>query len=118
MARPTVMTPETIAKLEVAYLVGATDQEACCHAGIGMSTLYDYCNNNPKFSDKKEVLKNQPIMKAKIIVSDSLDKGDLTTAHRVIDRKEGQKVDITSGGKEIKNNFIIQPVTTKEFNNE
>ncbi|MEE8208961.1 MAG: hypothetical protein V3T88_08440 [Nitrosomonadaceae bacterium] len=114
--RPTKMTPTTIQKLEDAFTVGATDQEACCHADVSMSTLYDYCQKNPKFSDRKELLKNQPTMKAKLIINDSLDRNELPTAHKVIDRKEGQKVDITSGGKEIKNNFIIQPVTTSKDN--
>lgn len=112
--RPKKMTPETIQILEGAYLVGATDAEACCHADISMSTLYDYCSKNPKFSDRKELLKNQPIIKAKHIVSNSLDEGDLSTAHKVIDRKEGSKVDITSGGKKIENNFIITPVSTEK----
>lgn len=112
--RPKKMTPETIQILEGAYLIGATDQEACCHADISMSTLYDYCSKNPKFSDRKEILKNQPTIKAKRIVSNSLDEGDLSTAHKVIDRKEGQKIDVTSGGKKIENNFIITPVSTEK----
>lgn len=113
VGRPTKMTPETIQKLENAFTVGATDQEACCHADISMSTLYDYCQKNQHFSDRKELLKDQPTMKAKIIISDSLNDKDLNTANRVIDRKQGQKIDITSGGKQISNNFTIVPVTTK-----
>jgi hypothetical protein len=113
--RPTVMTDETIRKLEEAFLWGCTDAEACCHAGIGMSTLYDYCQANPVFSDKKETLKNKPTMKAKKIIDLALDDGDLNTAHRVIDRKEGTKVkqDITSGGKPV-NTWIVNPVTTSK----
>jgi hypothetical protein len=112
--RPKKMTPETIQILEGAYLVGATDQEACCHADISMSTLYDYCSKNPAFSDRKELLKNQPTIKAKHIISDALNNGDLPTAHKVIDRKEGSKIDVTSAGKKIENNFIITPVSTEK----
>jgi len=90
--RKTVMTPEVIRKLEEAFLIGATDGEACVNAGIGMSTLYDYCSANPSFSDKKETLKNQPTLKAKKIIDIALDDNDLNTAHKVIDRKEGQKI--------------------------
>ncbi|MCK4500085.1 hypothetical protein KAU11_06270 [Candidatus Babeliales bacterium] len=90
--RPTVMTPEVVNKLEEAFLVGATDLEACVHADISKQTLYNYCDKHPEFFDRKETLKNQPVMRAKVIVSDSLKEGDIQTAHKVIDRKEGSKV--------------------------
>ena len=90
--RPTVMKPETILKLEAAFLVGATDLEACVHADISKSSLYLYCENNPEFSERKETLKNQPTLKARFIINGALDDQDLVTAHKVIDRKEGTKV--------------------------
>ena len=90
--RPTVMTPEVIAKLEDAFSWGCTDLEACCNADISKDALYDYCNKYPKFSERKEVLKNQPVMKARRVVQAALDDDDINTAHKVIDRKEGQKV--------------------------
>ena len=109
MARPTVMTEDVLRKLEYAFTVGATDIEACFNAGIGESTLYDYCSLNPKFSERKEVLKNQPSYQAKVIINESLKEGDLNTANRVIDRKEGSKVNtVLSGFIETDNvfNFI------------
>jgi len=93
--RPTKMTPECIGKLEHAFTKGCTDTEACCFADIGMSTLYDYCEKYPEFSDRKEILKDQPVMKAKFIVSDSLQEESLSTAHKVIDRKEGRKLQLS-----------------------
>ena len=90
--RPTIMTEEAIRKLEQAFLVGATDLEACVHADISKSTLYLYCENNPEFSERKETLKNHPTLKARFIISGALDDQDLATAHKVIDRKEGTKV--------------------------
>jgi len=98
--RPTVMTLECIQKLEDAFSWGCTDSEACCHADISMSTLYDYCSKNEKFSDRKELLKNQPVMKAKKIVTNSLDEESLSTAQRVIDRKEGTKIKNEHTGKD------------------
>ena len=113
--RPTIMTQKTIQKLEEAFLWGCTDLEACCHADISKSTLYNYCESNPKFVERKETLKNQPVMKAKRILNNALDSDDLLTAHKVIDRKEGTKIkqDITSGGQPI-NNWIVNPVTTNK----
>jgi hypothetical protein len=92
LGRPLKLTPEVIQKLEVAFIAGCTDLEACCYADIGKSSLYNYCNDHPDFMERKETLKNQPIMQARFIVQESLTKGDLNTANRVIDRKEGQKI--------------------------
>ena len=90
--RPTKMTDETVGLLLQAFAWGCTDAEACTYAGINKSTLYAYCQENPEFSDRKETLKNMPTMKAKRIIDSALDEGDVTTAHKVIDRKEGTKV--------------------------
>ena len=111
--RPTKMTPDCISKLETAFSFGSTDMEACCYADISTETLYKYIRENEWFSDRKEVLKNNTTMKAKRIVDTALDDKDLATAHKVIDRKEGQKIDVTTQGEKITNNFIIQPVANK-----
>ena len=94
--RPTVMTPEVIRKLEDAFSWGCTDLEACCFAGIGKTSLYEYCILNTDFAEKKEVLKNNPVMKARRVLIAALDDDDVNTAHKVIDRKEGSKVTQTT----------------------
>ena len=111
--RPTIVTKEAIQLLEAAFLVGATDLEACVHANISKSTLYNYCTANPEFMERKETLKNQPTLKAKLIVDKALDADDLPTAHKVIDRKEGSKVDVTKGGAKQRNTFTLIPVGPK-----
>ena len=113
--RPTVVTPEVILKLEMAFVAGCTDLEACCFADISKTSLYEYCQKNDAFAERKETLKNQPLMKARFIIGDALDDKDLNTANKVIDRKEGQKIkqDITTGGKPL-NTWVINPVTTSK----
>ena len=113
VGRPTVMTDEVIRKLEDAFIAGCTDLEACCYASVSKTALYEYCQKNDEFAERKETLKNQPLMQSRFIVQRALLDGDLNTANRVIDRKEGQKIkqDITSGGKQI-NTWIVNPVTT------
>ena len=93
--RPTKMTPETVKKLEEAFLLGCTDLEACLYGDISKQTLYNYQEKHPEFVDRKAALKSNPVMLARKIVMKSLDDGDLTTANRVIDRKEGSKVAVT-----------------------
>jgi len=91
--RPIKMTPEVIQKLEVAFVAGCTDLEACCYADISKSSLYNYCEAHPEFLERKETLKNQPVMQAKFIVQGALTEGDLPTANKVIDRVTTQKVE-------------------------
>ena len=111
--RPTVMTEEVIRLLEEAFKWGCTDLEACCNADISKTALYEYCIANPEFAERKETLKNNTLLKAKMVISKAIDEKDISSAHKVVDRKEGTKVqqDITSGGKPI-NSWVVNPVTT------
>ena len=113
--RPTVMTNDVIRKLEDAFMWGCTDLEACCYADISKTSLYEYCQKNELFAERKETLKNQPIMKARRIIDNALNDNDLNTANRVVDRKDGQKIkqDVTSGGQQI-NSWVVSPVTTSK----
>jgi hypothetical protein len=63
--RPTVMTKETIDKLEEIFALGGTDKEACFYANISHQTLYDYQNIHPEFIERKEALKETPVLKAR-----------------------------------------------------
>ena len=89
------MTDEVIAKLEQAFLMGCTDAEACLYADIVPSTLYRYTEANPEFSERKETLKNNPVMLARKVLLGALNEADVNTAHKVIDRKEGSKVSVS-----------------------
>lgn len=83
--RPTVMTTDTVNKLEQAFAIGCTDEEACVFADISRTTLYDYIKKNPEFADKKEALKKKPILKAKNTVVKNLDNPDM--ALKYLERK-------------------------------
>ena len=86
VGRPTVMTPEVLAKLEHAFLLGCTDIEACFYADISQDALYDYQRANPEYSKRKEALKQNPIFIARTSVVDKMaDDGDL--ALKYLERK-------------------------------
>lgn len=72
--RPTVMTPEVIGKLEYVFGLGGSDREATFYAGINLDTLYEYQKRNPDFTERKEALKNRPVLKARETVVNSLNK--------------------------------------------
>ena len=75
--------------------MGCPDTEACLYANIAPSTMYLYASSNPEFSERKETLKQNPFMKARGVLLDALNDGDISTAHKVIDRKEGSKLAVS-----------------------
>lgn len=87
VGRPSVITPEILAKLEEAFLVGASDLEACFYADISKTALYDYQNANPSFTERKEKLKESLKLRAKINVSRSLNSGDVNDSKWYLERK-------------------------------
>jgi len=87
MARPTVMTQEVIEKLEYAFSLGCSDNEACLHADISPATLYKYQESNPEFSERKAVLKESPIFLARQSVLKGL-KDDPDLALKFLERRK------------------------------
>lgn len=85
--RPTVMTEETVRKLEYGFAKGLTDHECCDFADIAPSTLYAYCKENPDFTDKKELLKQRPKITAKLNIAEELENGDVDLSKWYLERK-------------------------------
>lgn len=94
VGRPTVMTPETIIKLEQAFSIGASDLEACFHAGIGKTTLYEYQERNPEFAERKAMLKEKMVLKARQVVAKGMEDGDKQTAQWYLERKKKDEFSI------------------------
>ncbi len=78
MGRPTKMTPETVKKLEEAFAIGASDGEACFYADISRETLNNYQQVNPQFLDRKNALKERPVLLARQTVIKAIESDPLT----------------------------------------
>ena len=87
VGRPTVMTAEMIEKLEMLFAKGLSDREACLIADINPSTLYNYCNENPEFSERKELLKEKIKIQAKLNIAESIEKKDIDDSKWYLERK-------------------------------
>jgi hypothetical protein len=87
MGRPTVLTQDVVQKLEHAFSIGATDIEACFYAGISRGTLYNYQKENPDFLDRKEMLKERQVFKARMVIVQALQDGDKNMAKWYLERK-------------------------------
>lgn len=84
--RPTVMTESAIAKLEQAFAIDATVEEACSYADISRDSFYDYLKRNPKFSDRIADLRNRPVLSARQTLVKAVDK-DPEMALKYLERK-------------------------------
>lgn len=104
--RPTVMTGETLQKLEDAFLDGLSDRQACLVADISLQTLYNYGKENPEFLERKELLKENNKIRAKRVVSKELKNGNTGVALWYLERKEKEEfstkqITELSGGAEL-----------------
>lgn len=109
VGRPTVMTLETVKKLEEAFAMGATDDAACFYADITPATLYTYQNLYPAFTERKRLLKSKPILKALDTVVNAL--SDPNHAKWYLERKHEDFKD----KKEVKHTIAHDPETKKEL---
>lgn len=118
VGRPTSMTEETIAKLEQGFLMGFTDREASLYANINPSTLYRFCEENPDFSERKELLKENVKMRAKQNIHKEITEGDKQLSQWYTERRDPdfnpkQTIDHTSKGEKIDNSGAIVELTKK-----
>lgn len=96
--RPCGVTPEKLNKLEHGFMLGLNDSECCLYADISSSAFYRYLEKNPKFREKKELLKKKPLLKAKMNVNELLDQGDEITTRWYLEKRSDEfssKHDVT-----------------------
>ena len=84
--RPTVMTPEVLSKLDHAFSMGCTDEEACCYAKISIAPFYVYQDKTEGFKERKDQLKQNPVMLARMTVVEGLEE-DPDLAMKFLERK-------------------------------
>lgn len=73
--RPTVMTLDVLKKLQEAFLMGATDIQACQAANISRRTFYLFIKEHPDFRDTVEEMRENVTQKAKQLVGDIIING-------------------------------------------
>lgn len=60
-------------KLEEAFALGTSDEEACLYADISLSALYEYQKKSSQFLERKHLLKLNPVLKARQTVVRALE---------------------------------------------
>ena len=72
MGRPPVINEAVLRKLEHAFAIDCTVEEACIYAGIGTRTYYDFIDKHPDFSQTIELLRNIPFLLARQTIIDGI----------------------------------------------
>ena len=85
--RPTVITQDTVRKLEQAFKDGLSVSEACFISGIGKRTFYDHKASDEDFAHKMELGKAYVTLRAKKVVVQAINDGNLTAAKWYLERK-------------------------------
>ena len=73
VGRPTKMTDETVMKLEQAFAIDATVEEACSYADISRNTFYVWLKEHEEYQDRIDELRQRPMLKARQTIVKSLD---------------------------------------------
>lgn len=117
VGRPTEMTKETLLKLESMFSIGASDLEACLMADISPSTLYNFQKQHPEFLERKQMLKEKLVLKARTVIADALNRKDENTAKWYLERKKknefGTRQEITGadgGSVSVEHSFDIDKI--------
>lgn len=114
--RPTVMTQATIDKLEQAFSIGCSDDEACIYAGISRATLYNYQKDNAEFLDRKELLKKKVVLMARQTIVKSIQDGDVQSSWNMVRSKCGDEFNPANRNEHTGKNG--GPITTTELTAE
>ena len=92
--------------LNEAFALGCTDLEACLYADISKSAFYSYQDKHPEFQERKELLKQMPVLQARNAVIQEM-KRDGNLALKFLERKARAEfalkteVDHTTNGKDL-----------------
>ena len=115
--RKQVIDDAVLQKLNQAFSLGCSDEEAASFAEIAVSTIYNYQKKNPDFLEWKQQLKEKPILKARNTVVKSLDDPKIALEYLKAKKKDefGQRMEITgTDGTALAPPIInILPVQTK-----
>jgi len=113
--RKTIMTEKTLLKLEDAFKLSLTDEEACLEVWISTSPFYDYCQKNPKFAKRKELLKKTPNIQAKKNWLKEIKGGNYGSSKEWLERKSKDEFSLKTVWENINKNIDYEVEDKDEF---
>lgn len=85
--RPTVFDRDTVRKLEQAFAIGCTVEEACSVSGVSRSAYYKRLEDDQSFMDKIERARLYMVIQARHTVAQAVIHGDIKTSMWYLERK-------------------------------
>lgn len=101
--RPRKVNQTIVGKLEVAFSIGANISQACMVAGISRDCYYDFLKHDPNYSDRFELLRQEPVLKAKRNIAEAIASGDVVVSRWFLERcdpKYSAKTQVDMNAKE------------------
>lgn len=87
IGRPTVITPVAVRKLEQAFRGGLNVSQACYTTGISRTAYYARLEVDVEFADKMQLAQDYVTIKAKQLVVQEIQDGNLAAAKWWLERK-------------------------------
>ena len=91
VGRPRAISRTITAKLEEAFRIGATIEDACTYVGIDPATLYREMDRDADFAKKIEISRRYVKLRAKRNVSESIIKGSVEDAKWWLEHKHSDE---------------------------
>lgn len=113
--RPKIITGEVLQKLEQGFMKGLSDRQACLYADISPGTLYNYQKENPEFLERKELLKENIKMRAKLTIAAAIERGDLKLSQWYLKNKAGDEFSERQQIDQSNTNNPFHELTTEEL---
>jgi len=98
--RPTVITDDTVRKLEEAFQDGFNVSEACLTAGISRSAYYERKAADEVFADKMELARKYVSIRAKKVVVQAVNDGNFNAAKWWLERRERSEFGVNASNNE------------------
>lgn len=78
---------EVLTKCEYVWAMGGTDAEASFWAGISTASLSRYLSAHPEVCERRDSLRNQPILLARTNIQNAIKAGETDTSKWYLERK-------------------------------
>jgi len=119
MARPVEFTKEVVRKLEEAFLLDCSVEEACFFADISRDTYYKHIKKEPSLSDRFEELRQAPFLKARRTINKAIGENPMIAIdymRRKRKKEFGDNLDLTSDGQKLSTTPEERAEVNKLFN--
>lgn len=87
VGRPSVINEKTLRKLEIFIASGMSVSASCYMAGISKSTYYEHKELDKEFADRMRMAEEWATFRARQVVLQAIDNGDVTAARWYLERK-------------------------------